>query len=281
MLPFLFYGRVTILAKKFRNTKARRREIRQFTKEWQRALNKVYYQKRTYGVDFKPMLPVNSKRDIYNLPTKEIKKLNKELSKLNERKSEFFSKTTFARGTFATSKVNRIRSLDEELKSIQQEIDKHDNTIPVIIGRNQASEDTVLSRRLMGKKNLNYTTALKPYDFDKPRDERSLDSAIRVRENRLNPEWHRERREIMKENYINSFIDLFNDEADEVVEKLKKIPAEDFYDLYQQFEAIDFNYVPSGQDKASEEQYHEMQLVSQILDDFLDGKVKTNGKVFN
>lgn len=281
MLPFLFYGRVTILAKKFRNTKARRREIRQFSKEWQRALNKVYYQKRTYGVDFKPMLPVNSKRDIYDLPTKEIKKLNKELSKLNEPKSEFFSKTTFARGTFATSKVNRIRSLDEELKSIQQEIDKHDNTIPVIIGRNQASEDTVLSRRLMGKKNLNYTTALKPYDFDKPRDERSLDSAIRVRENRLNPEWHRERREIMKENYINSFIDLFNDEADEVVEKLKKIPAEDFYDLYQQFEAIDFNYVPSGQDKASEEQYHEMQLVSQILDDFLDGKVKTNGKVFN
>ena len=281
MLPFLFYGRVTILAKKFRNTKARRREIRQFTKEWQRALNKVYYQKRTYGVDFKPMLPVNSKRDIYDLPTKEIKKLNKELSKLNEPKSEFFSKTTFARGTFATSKVNRIRSLDEELESTQQEIDKHDNTIPVIIGRNQVSEDTVLSRRLMGKKNLNYTTALKPYDFDKPRDERSLDSAIRVRENRLNPEWHRERREIMKENYINSFIDLFNDEADEVVEKLKKIPAEDFYDLYQQFEAIDFNYVPSGQDKASEEQYHEMQLVSQILDDFLDGKVKTNGKVFN
>ena len=281
MLPFLFYGRVTILAKKFRNTKARRREIRQFTKEGQRALNKVYYQKRTYGVDFKPMLPVNSKRDIYDLPTKEIKKLNKELSKLNEPKSEFFSKTTFARGTFATSKVNRIRSLDEELESTQQEIDKHDNTIPVIIGRNQVSEDTVLSRRLMGKKNLNYTTALKPYDFDKPSDERSLDSAIRVRENRLNPEWHRERREIMKENYINSFIDLFNDEADEVVEKLKKIPAEDFYDLYQQFEAIDFNYVPSGQDKASEEQYHEMQLVSQILDDFLDGKVKTNGKVFN
>lgn len=281
MLPFLFYGRVTILAKKFRNTKARRREIRQFTKEWQRALNKVYYQKRTYGVDFKPMLPVNSKRDIYDLPTKEIKKLNKELSKINQPKSDFFSKTTFARGTFATSKVERIRSLDAELESKQQEIDKYDNTIPVIIGRNQVSEDTVLSRRLMGKKNLNYTTALKPYDFDKPRDERSLDSAIRVRENRLNPEWHRERREIMKENYINSFIDLFNDEADEVVEKLKKIPAEDFYDLYQQFEAIDFNYVPSGQDKASEEQYHEMQLVSQILDDFLDGKVKTNGKVFN
>lgn len=281
MLPFLFYGRVTILAKKFRNTKARRREIRQFTKEWQRALNKVYYQKRTYGVDFKPMLPVNSKIDIYDLPTKEIKKLNKELTKINEPKSEFFSKTTFARGTFATSKVDRIRTLDAELESKQQEIDKHDNTIPVIIGRNQVSEDTVLSRRLMGKKNLNYTTALKPYDFDKPKDERSLDSAIRVRENRLNPEWHRERREIMKENYINSFIDLFNDEADEVVEKLKKIPAEDFYDLYQQFEAIDFNYVPSGQDKASEEQYHEMQLVSQILDDFLDGKVKTNGKVFN
>ena len=281
MLPFLFYGRVTILAKKFRNTKARRREIRQFTKEWQRALNKVYYQKRTYGVDFKPMLPVNSKRDIYDLSTKEIQKLNKKLSKINERKSDFFSKTTFARGTFATSKVERIRSLDAELESKQQEIDKYDNTIPVIIGRNQVSEDTVLSRRLMGKKNLNYTTALKPYDFDKPRDERSLDSAIRVRENRLNPEWHRERREIMKENYINSFIDLFNDEADEVVEKLKKIPAEDFYDLYQQFEAIDFNYVPSGQDKASEEQYHEMQLVSQILDDFLDGKVKTNGKVFN
>ena len=85
----------------------------------------------------------------------------------------------------------------------------------------------------------------------------------------------------MKENYINSFIDLFNDDADEVVEKLKKISAEDFYDLYWQFEAIDFSYVPSKQEKPSQELYEEMQLVSQILDDYLEGKISTRGKVFN
>ncbi len=46
-------------------------------------------------------------------------------------------------------------------------------------------------------------------------------------------------------------------------------------------EAIDFAYVPSKQDKPSEEFYEEMQLVSQILDDYLEGKISTRGKVFN
>ena len=269
------------MAKKFRNTKARKREIENFSKIWKQTQNKVYYRRKRYGVDFKPSLPIQSKREINHLSTKEIQKINRQLKKINNRKADFFKTVTYERGTFSQSKVAKINSLDEKLYAKQTQIDIQDDKRYIIIGRDTVSQDTVLSQRLMKKKNLNYVTAIKPYDFNQATSEKALDSAIQVRENRLDPEWHRERREIMKENYINSFIDLFNDEADEVVEKLKKISAEDFYDLYWQFEAIDFSYVPSKQEKPSQELYEEMQLVSQILDDYLEGKINTRGKVFN
>ena len=269
------------MAKKFRNTKARKREIENFSKIWKQTQNKVYYRRKTYGIDFKSSLPIQSKREINDLSTKEIQKINRQLKKINEPKADFFKTVTYKRGTFSQSKVDQINSLDEKLLSKQSQIDTRDDERYIIIGRDTVSQDTVLSQRLMKKKNLNYITAIKPYDFNQATSEKALDSAIQVRENRLDPEWHRERREIMKENYINSFIDLFNDDADEVVEKLKQISADDFYDLYWQFEAIDFSYVPSKQDKPSEEFYEEMQLVSQILDDYLEGKINTRGKVFN
>ena len=269
------------MAKKFRNTKARKREIENFSKIWKQTQNKVYYRRKTYGIDFKSSLPIKSKREINNLSTKEIQKINRQLKKINEPKADFFKTVKYERGTFSQSKVAQINSLDEKLLSNQTQIDMQDNERYIIIGRDTVSQDTVLSQRLMRKKNLNYITAIQPYDFNQATSEKALDSAIQVRENRLDPEWHRERREIMKENYINSFIDLFNDEADEVVEKLKKISAEDFYDLYWQFEAIDFAYVPSDKQKPTDEFYAQMELVNQILDDFLEGKVSTSGKVFN
>ena len=269
------------MAKKFRNTKARKREIENFSKIWKQTQNKVYYRRKTYGIDFKSSLPIQTKREIKNLSTKEIQKINRQLKKINEPKSDFFETVTYERGTFQRRKVDYINKLDEKLQKEQSKIDSRDDERYIIIGRDTVSQDTVLSQRLMKKKNLNYITAIKPYDFNQATSEKALDSAIQVRQNRLDPEWHRERREIMKENYINSFIDLFNDDADEVVEKLKKIPAEDFYDLYWQFEAIDFSYVPSKQEKPSKEMYEEMQLVTQILDDYLDGKISTRGKVFN
>ena len=66
------------MAKKFRNTKARKREIENFSKIWKQTQNKIYYRRKAYGVDFKPSLPIQSKREINDLSTKEIQKLNPE-----------------------------------------------------------------------------------------------------------------------------------------------------------------------------------------------------------
>ena len=75
------------MAKKFRNTKARKREIENFSKLWKQTQNKVYYRRKRYGVDFKPSLPIQSKREINNLSTKEIQKLNRQLKKINNQKA--------------------------------------------------------------------------------------------------------------------------------------------------------------------------------------------------
>lgn len=268
------------MAKRYRNTKARRREIKNFEKLWRTTQNKVYYRRKTQNFDFKPFLPIQSKRDLKNLSTKEIQKINKQLSNINSKNSKFFQKKSYKNGTFPIILEEQIRNLESEIFKRQQEIDKRDSERPIIIGRNEVSNDTVLSQRLMGKPNLTLSSNIKPYDFDKPSDIKSLQSALEVRQNRLDPQWHLERQEIMKENYINSLIDLYNDEADTAIDKLRNIPADDFYDLYQQFEVIDFVYVPSGGQKAGDDEYESLRLLEEILDDYNEGKIDNRAKIF-
>lgn len=269
------------MAKKFRNTKARKREIENFSKLWKSTQNKIYYRRKTQGVDFKPYLPIQSKREINNLSTKEIQKINNQLTKINKPKSDFFETKQFAKGKFPTALVDRITELEEKMMVRQKEIDKRDESRPIIQDVDKETNDTVLSQRLMGKPNITLVGILKPYDFDQASSVKSLESAIKVRENRLDPQWYEERKQIMKENYINSMIDLFGVEANDVVEILEEMQASDFYDLYEQYVSIDFLYVPSGKTEASTDEINALNTLREILSDFLVGKVDTRGKKFD
>lgn len=267
--------------KKFRNTKARRREIAEFSTLWKKTKNRVYYRKRTKGIDYSNYLPIKTKRELSNLSTKDIKRINNQLGKIVSSDSNFFTQQSIINENIPQSAIKRVEYLDKQLGKINDKTNERDADRPIVIGRNRVSNDTVLSQRLMGKPNLALTVPIKPYVVTEETSLQAIESAIRVRENRLNPEWHEERKDIMKMNYMNSLIDLYNDEADEVIEKLKDLPSSDFYDLYQQFEAIDFVYVPSGDNQPTEDEYESLSLLSQILDDFSNGKINTDGKVFN
>lgn len=48
--------------------------------------------------------------------------------------------------------------------------------------------------------------------------------------------------ERMKENFIIALEGSFNSLADELIKKIKDVPADDFYEIYLQFDEFDFDY---------------------------------------
>lgn len=269
------------MVKKFRNTKARKRETKEFEKLWKKTLNRVYYRRGKYETDFKPLLPIQSKTEIKNLSTKQIQDTNKKLKKITEKDSKFWQTTSFERVNVPTQKVNEMRKLEKELENIQREIDSKNSNKDFIIGKDIQSDLSVLEKKLMTKPNPTLTGNVKPYDFNKAKSLKDIDSALQVRRNRLDPEWIKEKQTIMQTNFINSLILLFNDEADDVVEMLKQVPADDFYDMYEQFESLDFSYIPSNKNTPDESESENLGVVRDILQSYLDGDVDTSVKVFN
>ena len=269
------------MVKKFRNTKARKRETKEFEKLWNKTLSRVYYRRGKYDTDFKPLLPIQSKNEIKNLSTKEIQATNKKLQKIVQKNSTFWKTTSFERVNVPTLKVNEMRKLEKELDEIQKEIDKKNAKKDFIIGKDIDSNLTVLEKKLMTKPNPTLTGNVKPYDFNKAKSLKDIDSALQVRRNRLDPEWIKEKQTIMQTNFMNSLILLFNDEADDVVEMLKQVPPDDFYDLYEQFESLDFSYTPSNKNFPDESESDNLGTVREILYSYLDGDIDTSVKVFS
>lgn len=288
------------MVKKFRNTKARQREMKRFDDEWTKVKNKIYYRKSRYNLDFSEGLPIETKRELKNLSTKEIQRINNQLKNINTGKNKsFFTTQKFKKISIPMSMVKEMRKLETNLLRNEEELNKRRAEKNIIIERDMVTRDTVLTRHLMKRPDRSLYANIKPYDFDRASSMKDVESALNVRRKRLDPEWIAERQQTMLDNFKNSIIVHFNDlqEATEltdlmesiqqdtlsgkVVGLLEKLDASDFYELYEQFESLDFSRVPSSKEQITDDERENLQYIYDILQDFLEGNVDTRSKVFN
>lgn len=61
-------------------------------------------------------------------------------------------------------------------------------------------------------------------------------------EKRAQPDFFDKRMEVMKENYMKALHNTFNSDADFLVKKFEEIPADVFYEMYQMFDEMNFDY---------------------------------------
>lgn len=270
-----------VTGKKYRNTKARQREIAKFSQEWKRAKNKVYYRKKTKGIDYSSSLPVNSKRDLQYLSTREIQSVNKKLEKVNKPDSSFWDLTEINGKQIPKSRLTKLRDVERKLFRTQEKINQVNDTRKIIVGDKFETDLSVYSKHMMTKSRLSIMGNIKPYDItDRRVTPESIERAIETREKRLDPDWVDWRKGIMQDNFIQSLLNVFNDEADDVVSKLRQLDPDDFYDLYEQFDTLDFAIFDSNQE-ISDDKLGELETLDYILNSFLNGDIDTSGKVFS
>lgn len=96
----------------------------------------------------------------------------------------------------------------------------------------------------------------RPHDFDfsKVRSRQRLREIEESMDRKSNVLYYDERSKRMQDNFIEALEGSFNSLADELIEKIKNVPPDDFYQLYLMFDEFDFNYFDTdGQNVESDE----------------------------
>jgi hypothetical protein len=141
--------------------------------------------------------------------------------------------------------------------------------------------------RMMKRRPSSLVSRPSDFDFNKIHTYTELEKRKEIAKKKADPTNFDERTEKMKERYIEGLEFMFNSEADEVIRKLRMIPAEIFYEMYQIYDEFEPTFNPSPQkfyengvwidEGAMTSQLHD---IEKYLDQYLEGRMEFRLKGF-
>lgn len=151
--------------------------------------------------------------------------------------------------------VKEIKQLQKETKIAQRKAKqklKEISKYPFVAGGNQYG---TVGDRINQMKNTNELGIYVPpdFNFDSIQNNKQFDMKRRQIEKKLNPEEITKTMGTMQRNFITVLEYSFNSDADELIEKLKNVPADDFLEMYYMFEEFDFALYRSPQEDIKHE----------------------------
>lgn len=223
---------------------------------------KVKRTAKNYGVDLRSEIELP---DIQNFKTRAdfTNWKNKVESFTNRHNTAYqFKKNEY--GVVASKK--RLNKIARENKAIinkaKKLVSEAENKPFISGGKKQGTVGQQMKQ--MGKPNAAGVTVPPDFDFSKMKFDSSLKAYEERIEKRSNEKYYDERSARMKDNFIQILGLSFNSDADELIDKLKDIPPDDFYEMYLQFDEFDFDlYDSDGQLVQSDDEASNQ--VSQML----------------
>lgn len=232
---------------------------------------------KNYGIDLTNEITLP---DIESFTTREDfnawKKQQRSFTSVANRKLQF-TKNEF--GVVATkAELDEIKKHTKRAQQIADKLRKEANKKPFISGGKE--QGTVGQRMLqMGKPDTAGITRPPDFDFDKVRTRSQLEKKMKNMEDRSREDFFDKRMETMKENFMRLLEMSFNSDAQRLVEKLKGVPADDFYEMYLMFDEFDFDLYYT---QDFEGQSHDSQLkqMESYVDRYYSGNINMDLKGF-
>jgi Phi-29 DNA terminal protein GP3 len=204
-----------------------------------RDVNKKYGIDLTGEVELKKLSDFTS-RDEYN----EWKQKQRSFTNRNNLNYQFVKNEFGVSASKAT--LNKIK---RDIKTVQRQVDqetKRRETLPFISGGKV--QGTVGQRMLQ---------MARPMDLHRPKDFNfsTIKSIQRLRDiernmsNKADPKKRDEKAERWKNMFIETLERTFNSDADDIIDKIRQMSGQDFYDMYQVVDEFSFDYYdPSPQE---------------------------------
>ena len=147
----------------------------------------------------------------------------------------------------SVKRLNKIKKDVQQVAKVARDIESKSNSLPFFSGGKL--QGTVGSRKMMEiRPSTLGIREPKEFDFNEIKSSDMLDNYEVNMERRKDPALLDERMLRMKDNFISILEFSFNSDSKKLVEELKTIPADDFYEIYLMFDEFDFALYDSDGD---------------------------------
>lgn len=222
-------------AKSFYNFRVGEKTLSEYQRQVKNTRSKINRVKKNYDIDLTDEIPLPPLESFTSR-----KQFNEWVQKVESFRNRANQHYQFEKNEYGVSASKaRLKRIEEKVKEAQrladEQIQRYEDT-PFVSGGVQ--QGTV------GLQRPNKTGIYRPsnFEFEEVRSQARLDEIEEGMEAKADPKYYDERMERMKENFIIALEGSFNTLADELVDAIKKIPAEDFYQIYLEFDEFDFDY---------------------------------------
>ena len=249
---------------------ARLREIRitkndrqDFSKLAKNIKAKIRRTSKNHGIDISDKIAVPKR--ITDFKTRKEFNEWKENAKhfTNRYNLELQFKTNAHNVTASVADIQRTQRATKRAKEIAKKLKKEAVEKPFVSGGKV--QGTVGQQLLqMGKPNTAGITEPRDFDFNDMKDRKQFDKRMESMEKRASNEYFSNRMETMKNNFIKILGLSFNSDAEELIEKIRSVPADDFYEMYLMFDEFDFDLYDSDNDGGYADSSHIAQMMSYI-----------------
>lgn len=232
---------------------------------------------KNYGIDLSSEIPT---------PTLESFKSREQYNEWKEKANSFtnranknyqFVKNSF--GVVASKKeIAEVQRNTKIAQRIADKLRKEANKKPFISGGKV--QGTVGQRMLqMNRPDTAGISRPPNFFFDSMRSRGQFEKKKKNMEERSDEKFFDKRMETMKENFINMLEQSFNSDANNLVEKLRSVPAEDFYEMYLMFDEFDFDMFYTN-DYSGDTHDNQINQMETYVDRYNNGNINLDLKGF-
>lgn len=263
--------------KPIRITKNDREEYRRLANNAKAKINRT---NKKYGVDLSGEIEL---KGIDSFKTR--KEYNEWKAKAKSLTNRSNTKFQFVKNDYGVvASVQEIKQIKRNTKAAQRIADKmikKAEKLPFISG---GKEQGTVGQRMMQMKRPNAAGITRPsdFDFDKIRSRDYLETKKESADKRKSMDYYDKRMENMRNNFLDLLKLSLNSDADVLIEKLKLMPVDDFYEMYLMFDEFDFDmYDSEGIETMNEgeAERHVSKMLNNV-DRYFEGKLNFDMRGF-
>lgn len=178
------------------------------------------------------------------------------------------------------SEIRQAEHLTAVAQRRARDVIERAQTKPFIQGGKDTGQTVGQRMQVMGKPNAGGVNVPADFNFNNINTRRRFEERLDKTKNMADKGYYEERNKTMRDNFINILELSFNSDADELVERLKNVNPDDFYEIYLMFEEFDFSLYDSEGVVDMEEGLNHVRQMMSYLDRYDEGKLNFDLKGF-
>ncbi len=234
--------------------------------------------KNKYGIDLSDEIKIPKLEEFST--RKEFNEFKEKIRSFTNRNNLNYQFVKNKYGVVANKKqINEIIRNTKKAQKLAKEQIKEVENLPTVAGGKKQKATVGQKMLQMGRPNAGGINIPKDFNFDTIQTKRELLRKEKNMREKAYPEYYDWRKEQMKMNFMKMLELAYNSDANDVVEKISKIPPDDFYEMYLMFEEFDFNnYDSEGQSIINED--NNLRRLESYVNAYYEGKVDLDLKAF-